>query len=130
MDVQRQIRFEPHRPSVPWVVEADRHGMKGLTLETNKSVTDLFRRSALFGILVSVPNISANTRFTTSAATIDRISDQGMSDMSHMHPNLVCAPGCQNAFHQRCYRAECSQHAVAGERRFAARYHRHLLPVR
>ena len=50
MDVQRQIRFEPHRPTVSRVAEPERHGMKGLTLETNKSVADLFRLSVLFGI--------------------------------------------------------------------------------
>ena len=55
MDVQRQIRFEPHRPAVSRVVEPERHGMQGLTLETNKSVTDLFRRSALFGIPAVFP---------------------------------------------------------------------------
>ena len=108
MDVQRQIRFEPHLPAVSRVVEPDRHGMKGLTLESNKSVADLFRRSALFGISRCVPRIPTNARPTTSATNIDRISDQGMSDMSHMHSNLVSTPGCQHAFHQRCGGAERS----------------------
>src|SRR3954452_23956515 len=120
MDVQRQIRFKPHRPGVPWVVEPERHGMKGLTLETNKSIAELFLRKALFGISRCVPRISTITRSTTSAATIDRISDQGMSDMSHMHSDLVGPAGCQHTFHQRCGRAERPQHTVAGECRFTA----------
>ena len=120
MDVQRQIRVEPHWPAVSRVVEPKRHGVQGLTLETNKSVADLFRRSALFGVSRCVPHISTATRSTTSAATIDRISDQGMSDMSHMHSNLVCTPCRQHAFHQRCDSAEYLQHAVARQRRLAA----------
>ena len=99
MDVQRQIRVEPHRPAVSRVVEPERHGVQGLTLETNKSVADLFRRSALFGVSRCVPHISTNASSTTSAATIDRISDQGMSDMSHMHSYLVSPPGRQHALH-------------------------------
>src|SRR5215213_8139020 len=113
MDVQRQIRFKPHRPSVPWVVEPERHGMKGLTLETNKSIADRFRPKPLFGISRCVPRIYTTTRSTTSAATIDRISDQGMSDMSHMHSDLVRTPGCQYAFHQGCGGSERPQHTVA-----------------
>ena len=120
MDVQRQIRFEPHRPAVSRVVEPERHGMKGLTLETNKSVADLFRRSALFGVSRRVPRISTNDPSTTSTATIDRISDQGMSDMSHMHSYLVSPSGCQHTLHQGCGISERLQHPVAGQCRLAA----------
>ena len=94
--------------------------MKGLTLETNKSVADLFRRGALFGISRCVPRNSTTARSTTSAATIDGISDQGMSDMSHMHSNLVRTPGCQYAFHQGCGGSERPQHTVTGECGLAA----------
>ena len=94
--------------------------MKGLTLEFNKSVADLFRSKALLGVPRCVPRISTTARSTTSAATIDRISDQGMSDMSHMHSNLVGAPGRQHAFHQRCDSAERLQYTVARQGRLAA----------
>ena len=80
--------------------------MKGLTLESNKSLADLFRRCPLFGASRCVSRIPTAARSTTSTATIDRISDQGMSDMSHMHSNLVRAPGRQHAFHQGCGSAE------------------------
>ena len=120
MDVQWQFRFEPHRPAVSRVVEPERYGVQGLTLETNKSVADLFRRGALFGVSRCVRCISTNDPSTTSAATIDWISDQGMSDMSHMHSNLVCTSCRQNTLHQRCDSAKRLQHAVAGQRRLAA----------
>ena len=77
--------------------------MQGLTWKTNKSVPGLFRDKTLPGIPRRIPyHISRKSpapRSTTSAATIDWISDQGMSDMSHMHSNLVCPAGCQLAFH-------------------------------
>src|SRR3954453_9166368 len=111
------------------MIEPERHGVQGLTLESNKALSDLFRRSSLFGISCGIPRTSTMYRPTTSAATIDWISDQGMSDMSHMHSNLVSAPSCQGAFDQGRHSAECLQHPVAGQRRFATGYDGHLLSV-
>src|SRR6187399_491369 len=130
MDVQRQIRFEPHLPAVSRMVEPDGHGMQGLTWKTNKGVPGLFLDKTLLGIPHRVSRKSTTSRPTTSTATIDRISDQRMSDMSHMHSDLVCAAGCQHAFHQGSDSSECLQHTVAGKCRFSTRHHGHLLPVR
>ena len=82
------------------MVEPESDGMQGLTWKTNKSVPDLFRDKTLPGIPHRISRKSSAPRSTTSAATIDWISDQGMSDMSHMHSNLVRPAGCQLAFHQ------------------------------
>jgi hypothetical protein len=81
------------------MVEPDGHGMQRLTWKTNKSVSDLFRDKTLSGIPHRVSRKSPASWSTTSAATIDGISDQGMSDMSHMHSNLVRPAGCQLAFY-------------------------------
>lgn len=89
------------------MVEPESDGMQGLTWETNKSTPDVFRDNAPFGVARRAAHraariaahISSTCLSTTSAATIDRISDQGMSDMSHMHSNLVRAPGSQHTFH-------------------------------
>ena len=68
--------------------------MQGLTWKTNKSVPGLFRDKTLPSIPHRISRKSPAPRSTTSAVTIDWISDQGMSDMSHMHSNLVRPAGC------------------------------------
>jgi hypothetical protein len=46
-------------------------------------------------------------------AAIDRITDQPVPGVGHVHPDLVRAPGFQPAFHQRQHRrrAEALEHA-------------------
>ncbi len=61
---------------------------------------------------------SRDVRRQFPASSIDRIADQGMADMAHMHPDLMCAPSFQPALHQ----------SGMGNKRLPHRNPRHRVP--
>jgi hypothetical protein len=66
-----------------------------------------------------------------AAPAIDRIADQPVADMGHVHPDLVRAPGLQPAFDQRAGGGapKLPAPAPASPRAARGRQHRLALPV-
>ncbi len=63
-------------------------------------------------------------------AAVKRVSYDRMTQMCHMHPNLMGATRCQPALHQAGLGAGGLEHPVMCQRRLAAPfYHRHFLAV-
>ena len=56
------------------------------------------------------------------------ITQKRMTDVGHVHPNLVGTPGFQLDPHMGV-RAKALEHAVMADRRFAPLHHRHALTL-
>ncbi len=70
----------------------------------------------------------AGHRGNPEAPTVDRIADQGIANMAHVHADLVGTPGLQ-LDPGMGVRTEAFQHAVMADRHLAGVDHRHLLPL-
>ena len=60
---------------------------------------------------LAVPAVSSTFQYLVSSVTL--IAEQRVSDMLHVHPYLMCAPGLQAALHQLCV-TKALQNGVVG----------------
>ena len=67
-------------------------------------------------------------RFGATRLSISRIADQRMTDMRHMHADLVRAPGREFALDKRCA-GKALKNPIAGQRLAPTRHNRHFCPL-
>ena len=67
-------------------------------------------------------------RFGATRLSISRIADQRMTDMRHMHADLVRAPGREFALDKRCA-SKALKNPITGQRLAPTRHNRHFCPL-